>query len=189
MQIGQDIKIKPIVDGAAKPEYGSKEAHCADLYCAENATIYPGEVVPVSVGFKTEIPEGWGAIIKDRSSMARKHRIHILGGVIDSDYRGEWKVLCYMLPGLSWWNCFRKSKYIARKGLWNMSIWNYLKSWIQTFKLTRCYHKYTNSPMSLCQGMRIAQVKFEKTYTANFVDTDTFTETERGEGGFGSTGM
>ena len=31
MQIGQDIKIKPILQGAAKPEYGSEQAHCADM--------------------------------------------------------------------------------------------------------------------------------------------------------------
>lgn len=45
-----------------------------------------------NTGLKIAIPEGYGVILKDRSGLAAKRGIHVLAGVIDSSYRGEWKV-------------------------------------------------------------------------------------------------
>ena len=43
-------------------------------------------------GLKMAIPDGYGVVFRDRSGLAAKHGIHVLGGVIDSSYRGEWLI-------------------------------------------------------------------------------------------------
>ncbi len=67
-----------------------------DLYLPELVTITP-EVQQVSLGFRMEIPYGWEASIRPRSSLARR-RITLVNspGTIDSDYRGE---VCVILKG------------------------------------------------------------------------------------------
>ena len=49
-------------------------------------------------GLQIAIPEGYGCIIKDRSGLATKHGLHVLAGVIDSSYRGEW-IVCLTNTG------------------------------------------------------------------------------------------
>lgn len=63
-----------------------------DLRAIENCTIAVGEQVTVSTGLRLAIPEGWVGLVKDRSSMGAKC-IYTHGGVIDSGYRGELRVL------------------------------------------------------------------------------------------------
>ena len=57
--------------------------------------IAPRETVLVPAGFKLELPEGYEAQIRPRSGLAVKHSIGILNspGTIDSDYRGEVKII------------------------------------------------------------------------------------------------
>lgn len=64
-----------------------------DLYANEDCSINPNDYSGlISTGVHVEIPDGFVGIIKDRSSIAKKG-LHIAGGVIDSSYRGEIKLL------------------------------------------------------------------------------------------------
>lgn len=63
-----------------------------DLYSQEDCTLQPGERHEFSLGFALEIPDGFVALVWDKSGLAFKHGIHSLGGVIDAGYRGEYKV-------------------------------------------------------------------------------------------------
>ena len=65
-----------------------------DLQSVVSFKIAPNRIFTCSTGLHVEIPPGHVGIIKDRSSMAAKG-IHALGGVIDSSYRGEIKVLLF----------------------------------------------------------------------------------------------
>lgn len=53
--------------------------------------LLSGLVCQIPLGFATEFPSDWVGIIKDRSGLAMQG-LHVVGGVIDSDYRGEWAV-------------------------------------------------------------------------------------------------
>lgn len=53
-------------------------------------------------GLTMAIPEGYGCVIKDRSGLAAKHGLHVLAGVIDSSYRGEWMV-CLLNTGRTYY--------------------------------------------------------------------------------------
>lgn len=89
------IDIATKVEGGFLPTYGSVEAAGADLYSAMDITIFPNTCKLVGTGVYVEIPEGYAGFIQPRSGLALKHQITVLNspGLIDSDYRGELKVL------------------------------------------------------------------------------------------------
>lgn len=131
------------------PMYGTPASSGVDLMAAIEApiTLQPGERTIVPTGIKMAMQHGLEAQIRSRSGLAAKHGIGVLNapGTIDSDYRGEIKVI--------------------------------LINWGQEdFVIER--------------GMRIAQMVFAHYTPVNWhqvVSLDS--DTERGAGGFGSTGM
>ncbi len=88
------MKIALVNDKAHFPEYKSDEAAGADLYSCEYHKIAPGETVTIGLGFKTEFEPDYVALICARSGLAIRDGLAPANkvGVIDSDYRGEWKV-------------------------------------------------------------------------------------------------
>ena len=79
------------------PGYMSEEASGIDLFASLDRaiTIAPGEYVLIPAGIKIALPAGFEAQIRPRSGLALKHGITVLNspGTVDSDYRGEVKVL------------------------------------------------------------------------------------------------
>ncbi len=79
------------------PEYETIGSAGMDLRAAnsEPVTIAPGKRALIPTGLKMALPEGYEAQIRPRSGLAYKHGITMLNtpGTIDSDYRGEVKVL------------------------------------------------------------------------------------------------
>jgi len=64
-----------------------------DLRATSFEVIKPGERLLIGTGFAWEIPEGLVGMVRPRSGLACRDGLHTLAGVIDSDYRGEVKVL------------------------------------------------------------------------------------------------
>ena len=93
------VRVKKLVPNAMLPTYGSSEAAGADLYaCLEApAVIAPGETFWIPTGLALEIPKGCAGLIYARSSMGAKRGLAPANkvGVIDSDYRGEVRVVLY----------------------------------------------------------------------------------------------
>lgn len=93
----EKINVKLLREGAHMPTYGSAEAAGADLYaCLEEAvTIQPGEIFWVPTGIALEVPKGCAGLVFARSSMGAKRGLAPANkvGVIDSDYRGEVRVV------------------------------------------------------------------------------------------------
>jgi dUTP pyrophosphatase len=82
------------VDGpGALPEYATEGAAGADLRSAEAVTLPAGGRAAVATGLFLEIPAGHVGLVWPRSGLAVRHGIDTLAGVIDSDYRGELKVV------------------------------------------------------------------------------------------------
>jgi dUTP pyrophosphatase len=132
------------------PAYETSGAAGMDLRAAvaegEPLTIAPGKRALVPTGFIFEIPSGFEAQIRPRSGLAFKHGITCLNtpGTIDSDYRGEVKVLLINLGD-------------------------------EDFTITR--------------GMRIAQMVIAPVTQLDVAEVGEASETTRGAGGFGSTGV
>ncbi len=91
------IRVKKLNPNAILPTYGSVDAAGADLYaCLDSAvTIAPGESVFIPTGIALEVPKGCAGLVYARSSMGVKRGLAPANkvGVIDSDYRGEIRVV------------------------------------------------------------------------------------------------
>ncbi|MDD3163454.1 MAG: dUTP diphosphatase [Sphaerochaetaceae bacterium] len=135
--------------GAKAPCYSSSEAAGADL-CAwlpeKEMILSAGEWILVPTGLRIELPPGFEAQIRPRSGLAAKYGITVLNspGTVDSDYRGEIKVILINLS---------KNDFTIR------------------------------------DGDRIAQIVFSRHERFEFEAVATLDATERGENGFGSTGI
>ena len=93
--IGIRLKRFPHGDGLPLPAYASAHAAGLDVVAAESLTLEPGQRRAVATGFAIAIPHGWEVQVRPRSGLALKHGLSVLNtpGTVDSDYRGEVKVI------------------------------------------------------------------------------------------------
>ena len=77
------------------PAYATAGAAGLDVVAAEDVDLAPGARHAVATGFALAIPDGYEVQVRPRSGLALKHGINCLNtpGTIDSDYRGEVKVI------------------------------------------------------------------------------------------------
>jgi len=131
------------------PKKAHKDDACFDLFI-NNVERVSNNKVTVELGFGTEIPRGFKAIVVPRSSLTHKSWFMANSPAqIDSNYRGEWKL-----------------KFEATPRLFNL--------------LEREF------PYKV--GDRVAQCYFERVENVKFEIVDKLNPSDRGEGGFGSTG-
>lgn len=92
------IKFKKTASSVKLPIKGSTHAACWDVYA--NSITFQNNKMIIGLGFATEIPEGYKGIIIPRSNLVKHHWVlNNSMGVIDSDYRGEWKIFLTPLEG------------------------------------------------------------------------------------------
>jgi dUTP pyrophosphatase len=91
--MGVKIKIIKIDKDVPLPNYAKSGDAGLDLYSAEEVTLKPGERYGVRTGVKMEIPDNHVGLIWDKSGVALNAGIKTMGGVVDSGYRGEVKVI------------------------------------------------------------------------------------------------
>ncbi len=89
------LKRLPHGEGLAPPAYATDGAAGMDVVAAEELTLAPGTRAAVATGFAIAIPVGYEVQVRPRSGLALKHGVTCLNtpGTIDSDYRGEVKVI------------------------------------------------------------------------------------------------
>lgn len=90
--MNQNVLFKKLREDVVLPQKGSFHAAGYDLATPEAVRFEPGERKTISLGFATAIVGGFHGRIESRSGLALKGLV-VLTGVIDSDYRGEWKVI------------------------------------------------------------------------------------------------
>jgi dUTP pyrophosphatase len=131
--------------GLDLPAYATSGAAGMDVVSAEDVTIAPGGRHAVATGLALAIPPGYEVQVRPRSGLALKHGITVPNtpGTIDSDYRGELKVIL-------------------------------INHGADAFAIRR--------------GDRVAQLVLAPVVQAGWLEVDELDETERGSGGFGSTG-
>ncbi|MCH1475537.1 MAG: dUTP diphosphatase [Alphaproteobacteria bacterium] len=147
---GPEIRIQklPHFDGLSLPSYATAGAAGMDVEAAVEADtlLAPGRRAAVPTGLAMAIPAGFEIQVRPRSGLALKHGVTVANtpGTIDSDYRGEVKIMLINLGE-------------------------------DDFIITR--------------GMRIAQLVVAPVSLARLAIADTLETTDRGSGGFGSTGV
>jgi dUTP pyrophosphatase len=93
-----DDEPGPVVPALAEgtgsiPQYASPGSAGADLRASQPLVIGPGERAAVPTGLRLQVPPGHVGLVWPRSGLALRHGIDTLAGVIDSDYRGELRVV------------------------------------------------------------------------------------------------
>ncbi len=105
------LRINPDQKDIPLPQYATEGSAGMDICAAveKDMVVPPGETVLVPTGFIIELPQGHEAQIRPRSGLAVKYNIGILNspGTIDSDYRGEVKIIL---------TNFGKSQYVIHRG-------------------------------------------------------------------------
>jgi dUTP pyrophosphatase len=105
------LRIHPEQTDIPLPNYATGGSAGMDICAAveKDVEMLPGETLLIPTGFIIELPEGHEAQVRPRSGLAIKHTIGILNspGTIDSDYRGEVKIIL---------TNFGKKPYIIRRG-------------------------------------------------------------------------
>jgi dUTP pyrophosphatase len=88
--------VVPVVldDGAIPPAYAHPGDAGADLSCAHDVVLGPGERSTVATGVRIALPEGYAAFVHPRSGLAARHGVTVLNapGTVDAGYRGEIRV-------------------------------------------------------------------------------------------------
>lgn len=130
------------------PAYATDGAAGLDVHANldEPVTLAPLERALIPTGLYMSIPRGFECQVRPRSGLAAKHGITVANapGTIDSDYRGEVKVILVNLSAV---------------------------------------------PFVINDGERIAQLLFARHERVEWNEVDSLDETERGDGGFGHTGV
>jgi len=100
------IKVKRLTKKAILPNYAHPGDAGLDLYSIEEKILKPGERYTFRTGLAVEIPEKFVGLIWERSGLATREGLILLGGVIDSGYRGEIRIVL--------WNLSKKGVKISR---------------------------------------------------------------------------
>lgn len=144
------VKIKRVRESAKEFELPHYKTHgsagmdvTADI--ENELVIKPGAVELIPTGFAIAVPDGYECQVRSRSGLALKNGIFCLNspGTIDSDYRGEVKVILAN---------FSKEDFVVKR------------------------------------GERIAQLVIAQYTHIHWKEVEELEDTDRGEGGFGSTG-
>jgi dUTP pyrophosphatase len=134
--------------GLPLPAYATEGSAGMDLTAAvdKDIELLPGKRLVVPTGLSIELPIGFEAQVRPRSGLAANHGVTVLNtpGTIDSDYRGEVKIILINLG---------------------------------------------DEPFVISRGMRIAQMVITRHERAELMERTSLSETLRGTGGHGSTGL
>ncbi|HTN15516.1 MAG TPA: dUTP diphosphatase [Sphingomonadaceae bacterium] len=143
--IAVQVKRLPHGEGLELPKYATPGAAGMDVLSAEDVVLEPGMRHPVATGLAVAIPEGYEIQVRPRSGLALKHGVSVPNtpGTIDSDYRGELKVIMI---------------------------------------------NFGSEPFAIHRGDRVAQLVLAPVTRASWAEVAELDDTERGAGGFGSTG-
>ena len=88
------LRLKKLTKTAVIPEYQSDEAAGMDLHAAHGIVLEPGEIQVIPTGLEIELERGYEGQVRSRSGLSCKGIVVMNApGTIDSDYRGEIKII------------------------------------------------------------------------------------------------
>lgn len=169
-----NVKIKKLSEHAVIPKYAKQGDSGFDLVAVEDVIIDPGQTMKVPVGLAFEIPKGFELQIRQRSGITSNTPLRVQFGTVDSGYRGEVSVT---VDNMIRDRLSLDSEY---SGLYAFGTNN------QTVELNG---KRPLLTYVVHKGDRIAQGVIAPVIKAVFEEVEELSESERGDKGFGSTGV
>jgi dUTP pyrophosphatase len=167
-----NVKIRKLHPDAVTPAYATELAAGFDLVAVSSEIIPPGHTRIIPLGFAIEIPEGYEMQVRPRSgiSLSTKLRVSNSPGTVDADFRGEVKVLIDNIAPVT----VKRVPHIRHAD-------GNIRDLAVSTEVEGSYF--------IRKGDRIAQAVIAPIVRVNFEVADELSETERGSGGFGSTGI
>lgn len=168
------VKVKRLHPDAVIPKYARELDAGFDLVAIEDVIIRPGETAKVRTGLALALPQGYELQIRPRSGISERTKLRVSNapGTVDAGYRGE---VCVLIDN----NEQLSAHHTADLKL--VTGWTMLGERGDTM--------YPFGTYLIRKGDRIAQGVLAEVPRAVFEEVDELDETERGAGGFGSTGM
>ena len=176
------LEIKRLSPDAKLPARAHFNDSGLDIYAAEDVIIEPGETVVVKTGLSIKLPPGHDAYIKPRSGVSTKTKLRVVSPPIDVGYRGEIGVI-----------------------LDNIAIPNYDVTYTDLdgyFAIPERYTElltldgaiqteqdYVEGTYLIRKGDRLAQLVVTPVALPQIVEVDDLDETERGDSGYGASGV
>lgn len=166
-----DVKVKKLHPDAVIHKYSHANDSGFDLVAVEDVIVEPGQTVKVPTGLAFAIPSGYELQIRPRSGVSSKTKLRVSNapGTVDAGYRGEVAVLIDNIYPFTGWSDASVNtldgKQVELDGIHDAGTYLIRK------------------------GDRIAQGVIVPVYQAQFEVVDELDETERGAGGFGSSGV
>ncbi|MEC0167890.1 deoxyuridine 5'-triphosphate nucleotidohydrolase [Paenibacillus graminis] len=167
-----NVKIKRLHPDAVIPQYATDLAAGFDLVAVEDVIIAPGETAKVPLGLAFEIPPGYVVLVCMRSGIALKTKLRQPNGigVIDADYRGEVAMM---------FDNTRSAQPIDEYCEWPTFL-----NGEEAVGVNLLSGEYI-----VRKSDKVAQAFVLPYPRVNFVEVEELTETARGTGGFGSSGI
>lgn len=199
-----DLNVKILKNGKragvdVTPKYAGPGESGLELYVLNTIKVKPYQQVLIPHGVAIQLPEGYEAQIRPRSSSYGKKKVEVILGTIDASYRGEIMTsIIYRPPVEGLASEFiekfilseeQQAKEAEKNGLPTGAIMTHIfRSLAMTVCKTLGLAKITSEELVLNPGDRISQLVVAPVVQAKVHVVEELSETFRGDGGFGSTG-
>lgn len=183
-----NVKIKRLNDAAVIPQYAHEWDAGVDLVACEDVLIEPGATVKVPTGIAIHLPPNFEAQVRPRSGITLKTKLRVALGTIDAGYVGEIGVIVdniaqreyYVEDGENEYGEF----YVTKRDAYDRILHT-----VTGEEELRIDEAYLRNTYIIRKGDRIAQLVFNRVESAHFQEVAQLSETTRGTGGFGSSGV
>lgn len=165
------IEIKRLSEDATLPKRAHTDDSGLDIYAAEDVIIEPGETVVVKTGIAVKLPPGHDAYIRPRSGVSTKTKLRVVSPPIDAGYRGEIGVIVDNIAPIDSGKTSPRLRNIEGKTEYYDGLYYYKDSYL------------------IRKGDRIAQLVVTPVALPQVVEVDELDETERGDSGYGASGV
>lgn len=165
------VKVKKLHEDAVIPVKAHSTDAGFDLFASEDVKISAGDTKLVPTGLAFELPEGYEMQVRPRSGLSLKTPLKVMLGTVDAGYRGEVGIIVHNAQQVEYRSAPGFSKGIlAGDEDFNITVAKFSK-------------------IEIKKGDKIAQAIIQKLPDIELVEVDILDDGDRGENGFGSTGV
>ena len=168
--MSESVGFKRLSDDAIIPTRAHKTDSGFDLYASEDVIIEPGETVIVPTGIAVDLPKGFEAQVRPRSGVTAKTKLRVQLGTIDNGYTGEIGVIV--------------------DNIYDETTERFSNFELIDGSVTPARRNVMDGAYLIRKGDRLAQLVVQALPQFEAVEITEFSDdSERGEGGFGSSGV
>lgn len=182
-----NVQIKRTSELAVIPTYKHDGDAGVDIRSIEDKIIYPGQVVKINTGICVSLPKGYAIEVSPRSGISSKTHIRVILGTVDSGYTGEIGVIAENVSQIEFVDQYNHDECSPDKEYINANL-NEDGHYIEVRSIDDNDPEF-HGPYHIKVGDRIAQLKLKEVPTCEWIEVDELSSTDRGNGGFGSTGV